>query len=61
MALPKVIIRVFKRVGSEMETEVRVMWPGAKEYRQLVDAGKGKKIDIPLELPEGNVTLILAQ
>lgn len=37
MALPSVIIRVFKRVGMEMETEVRVMWPGAKEYRKLVD------------------------
>lgn len=37
VALPSVIIRVFKRVGTEMETEVRVMWPGAKEYRQLID------------------------
>lgn len=50
--MPSVIIRVSERVGTEMETEVRVMWPGAKEHRQLVDAGKGKKTDPSLELPE---------
>lgn len=53
MALPTAITRIFKRIRMEMEAEVRVMWPGAKEYRPLVDAGKGKKIDPPLELPKG--------
>ena len=28
------------------------MWLGAKECRQLIEAGKGKGIDYPLELLE---------
>jgi len=32
--------------------------PGAKECRQPLEAGKGKKMDFPLEIPERNTSLL---
>ena len=42
--LPNVIIKILMRVRKEMEAEAGVMWPGAKECNQLLEAGKSKKI-----------------
>lgn len=42
-----------------MGTQVKVMWPEAKEYGQPLEARKCKEQILPLELPEGLQTWML--